>query len=390
MTVSEQNYPKSIKNLEDMLFKIQTSRGVAKKLLGIISNSDKISQKFLQGGIYSATIEFDPKIDTRKNDKAINDLDTIDLSQLIDDKKFDIIYIGDILHYTIDPSKTLNQLSFHLNEKGSLIGYLHNISHASSRVRLLDGDFNCEKIGLNEDVLHHYNLDSMLILLDSANYSLTSLYKIKDDVNIKRTDLFHYKFPLDLLDAILADHESDTLYYIFEAAPKTRVDKFTRKWTGQFSRNIVTEKLESIIESYKKIIAEKSSIIDYYHKVIKDKQISIQKIEGQEIEFNADENKEPHLLQIIEQKDILTKGLMESIDKQNTYIESLTKSIEEKDSGIKDLTKLIEDLTKLIEEKDKKIKELQEILLARSNELVKIHNSFTWKILRRLDKIRQK
>lgn len=379
MTVSDQNWQKSIKNLEDILLKIQTSHAVTKKL-GIISNYDKISQKLVQNGIYSVTIEFDRKRDERKNNKMINDLDTIEFNKLLDGEKFDIIYIGDILHYAKDPSKILNQLSVHLNEKGSLIGYLHNISHVSSRVCLLDGDFDCEKIGLNEDALHHYSQDSMLILLDSANYSLTNLYKIKDEINIKRTDLFHYKFPSDLLDAILADHESDTLYYLFEASPKIKVDKFTRKWTRQFSRNIVTEKLDSILESYKKIITEKSLIIDYYNKVIKDKQIDIKKIEEQNIDVYSDEDKESHLLQIIEQKDILTKGLMESIEQKDIHMKDLTKTMSEKDLYIKDLTKTIV-------EKDITIKELQEILFARSNELVKIKNSFTWKMLRKLDKI---
>lgn len=388
MTISNQNQQND-KELEDAILKIHGSCDGTKRTLGIISSSDMRSQRFLQNGNYSKIINVDLKEE--------RDVDSAQFGKSLEGEKFDLIYIGNLLHYTKHSINILNNLSLHLSENGILAGYLHNGSHLSVRISLLDGDFDFKKIGLGEDVLHYYTMDGMLMLFDSSDYSLNNLHKIKDKIDIKRADLFHYKFPPELFESILSDPESGTIYYVFETMPKSKINKLTRAWANQFSRNLVTEKLNSIIESYKKVISEKSSIIEYYQRVIKDKQIDIQEAEKQEIESHSDKSEESHLLQVLEQKEILTKGLMESIGQKDAYIERLTKSMKEKDLHLEDMTRSMKEKDMSVDEQVKKagdlaarIKELEAILLERSNELVKIHNSFTWRFFRKLDKIGRK
>lgn len=175
------------------------------------------------------------------------------------DEKFDIILMNDVLTYLVNPKDFLNKLVHLLTNKGKIVCSLPNIAHATNRGKILDGDFSRQQIGLNENQIQFFTLDSILSLLDNTGFSMTDLYRINKKIDLKnQTDLKSYSFPKELMDSILTDPESVPIFYVFKATINSSVDLLTRNYLNQFSKNLVTEKLKTILDNYKEEIDKKN------------------------------------------------------------------------------------------------------------------------------------
>lgn len=105
-------------------------------------------------------------------------------------KKYDYIFIGDVLEHLIDPKKTLLEIK-RVTKKNSLIFIsIPNIAHISARLELLQGSFEYQETGLFDNThLKFFTIDSIKNLISSAGYEIIDIdYSTNDlpDIIIKK------------------------------------------------------------------------------------------------------------------------------------------------------------------------------------------------------------
>jgi len=281
--------------------------------------------------------------------------------KFLKNKKYNAILIEN-LEYISNIPQLLNTLRSCLDKNGYLVCSCFNISQAKSRIKLLDGNFDYEQLGLNKNTLHLFSLETLLEFLNLGGFIVNEISRVRDSIDNKRTELIHYRYPLELLDAINSDPESHTVYYIIKANPSSNIEVSIRKWVNKFPKNIVSEKLDSLINQNKNRILEQSSLIDYLKQALADKDTHIKGLDASIKEQEAYiKNLEQAIIdkdQSNQAKDTHIKGLDASIKEQHAYIKGLDASIKEQHAYIKNLEQAIIDKDQSNQAKDTHIKGL--------------------------------
>ena len=190
--------------------------------------------------------------------------------------KFDVIVLGDFLQCIKNPVIFLKKLKDLLNPNGYLACSITNIAHAYNRIKLLNGEFAYTPNGLiNENFVKFYTLDTILSLLDDANYSITKLYREKEDLDlVHQKDIKHFTIPDELIESIKNDPESLVFQYVFSTTPKStnKLDSGIEN-QNEFSRTMVTERLRDLFRYHKE---DKPSLLHkYYEKKLQEKDSQI-------------------------------------------------------------------------------------------------------------------
>ncbi len=190
--------------------------------------------------------------------------------------KFDVIVLGDFLQCIKNPVIFLKKLKDLLNPNGYLACSITNIAHAYNRIKLLNGEFAYTPNGLiNENFVKFYTLDTILSLLDYANYSITKLYREKEDLDlVHQKDIKHFTIPDELIESIKNDPESLVFQYVFSTTPKStnKLDSGIEN-QNEFSRTMVTERLRDLFRYHKE---DKPSLLHkYYEKKLQEKDSQI-------------------------------------------------------------------------------------------------------------------
>jgi len=194
--------------------------------------------------------------------------------------KFDVIVLGDFLQCIKNPVIFLKKLNDLLNPNGYLVCSITNIAHAYNRIKLLNGEFAYTPNGLiNENFIKFYTLDTILSLLDDANYSITKLYRKKEDLDlVNQKDIKYFTIPDELIESIKNDPESLVSQYVFSAIPKsTNKLDLSIEDRNEFSRSMVTERLRDLFRYHKE---DKPSLLHkYYEKKLQEKDSQIKDLE---------------------------------------------------------------------------------------------------------------
>jgi len=167
--------------------------------------------------------------------------------------KFDVIVVDDFLQRIDSPKKFLKKLKELLNPNGYLVCSITNIAHAYNRLRLLNGEFVYTEDGLiNENFLRFFTFETILHLVSDANYSITKLYREKEDLDlIHRKDLKYFTIPGELIESIKNDPESLVSKYVFSISPASTGNSATYDYLKEFTKSLTTERLEELIRYYK-------------------------------------------------------------------------------------------------------------------------------------------
>jgi len=204
------------------------------------------------------------------------------LEDLVGSEKFDVIVLGDFLQCIKYPVVFLKKLKDFLNTDGYLVLSITNIGHAYNRIKLLNGEFVYTEDGLiNENFLRFFTFETILHLVSDANYSITKLYREKEDLDlIHRKDLKYFTIPDELIESIKNDPESLVSKYVFSTIPTSTDNSGTYDYLKEFPRSMVTERLKELIRYYK----EDLSLA--YDKKLEEKDFQIS-----ELKKELDENK---------------------------------------------------------------------------------------------------
>ncbi|MBJ6609820.1 MAG: class I SAM-dependent methyltransferase [Candidatus Thiothrix moscowensis] len=115
------------------------------------------------------------------------DLDDPHSLDALEDEKFDVITLVDVLEHLQDPAGLLRRVKPLLLDEGQLLLSVPNIAHASVRLELLRGSFQYEDSGiLDASHLKFFTVTSLQALLAEAGFVLQALeytwHDLADDV----------------------------------------------------------------------------------------------------------------------------------------------------------------------------------------------------------------
>ena len=334
------------------------------------------------------------------------------LDDLVGSEKFDVIVLGDFLQCIKYPLVFLKKLKDFLNTDGYLVLSITNIGHAYNRIKLLNGEFVYTEDGLiNENFLRFFTFETILHLVSDTNYSITKLYREKEDLDlVHRKDMKYFTIPDELIKSIKNDPESLVSKYVFSISPAS-TDSSKIDYLKEFPKSLTTERLKEFMRYYKGDLAETyDRIIDEKNKVIAELEISIDKNAGMvkglnklspETErYNREriqvmgETEQYNKDRISVQKEMI-KGLEKSKEENKEMIKGLEKSVYETERHNRDRLRIQLEMIKGLEESkveskemikglEESLKETEQYLKKTVEEWKKtvdeIYNSTTWKM----------
>ena len=172
-----------------------------------------------------------------------NNIETITKKQ-----NYDIIVLDQILEFLSNPSMFLKNISGFLSSNGIIVGCINNFLNIINRIKFLDGELDKEKLSSTTI----FSLKDILLYLSNSNLKMTKLDRIEKQITISnQIKLKNHVLPSELLNSINNDSESQTFFYVFSAILGATVNSQTRKFISEFSKNLVTEKLNDIFNQMK-------------------------------------------------------------------------------------------------------------------------------------------
>ena len=148
------------------------------KVYGVEVSDDKKEAEKILDGVYSF------------------DLDG-DWPAAIYDRKYDVIFLGDVIEHLKDPGKTLEKLRSIVAPKGRVYISTPNIAHQSIRLELLGGSFEYESMGILDNThLKYFTLNSLTNIITNAGYDLVRIDSSESDYPREVTESILEKYGL--------------------------------------------------------------------------------------------------------------------------------------------------------------------------------------------------
>ena len=297
----------------------------------LISRDDSLFDKFKLSEKNFQPCIFNDNVSDLESQSEILNISENNFNSL-QTKKFHTIILLDVLEYSQNPSVFLSNMKNFLDADGKIILNVYNVTNLLNKIKFLDNDFNSLLINF-EKKLSLYTLDELLLLFSDCDFSIKRLIRIKKEISLtNQNEIKNFVVPPELFESLLYDHEYDTFFYIFEITPNSTIQPFVRKWVTSFSKNIVSERLQFLLEELKNSYKKK-------------------------IEYHIQTNREQYAL---------IKHLEQAISEKDEYITKIIKIIKDKDAYTE----------QIIKDKDAQLDEIKQ--------------SAAFKILRSIDKLRGK
>ena len=289
-----------------------------------------------------------------------------------------------ILDFFYDPQIFLKIISDSLLDNGMIVGCVYNYSNIINRIMFLDG-----KIPENEfNKKYFLSLEDLLFSLSHSNLKITKLDRVEFEVTLSnQKELKNFILPIKLINSINNDPESQSFFYIFSAIQNFNLNPNIRKSIFNFSKNLVTEKLNDILNSSdlkneKEIQYLKQTNREQYQK------IKFNKIKKKSFNSN-DEKEEKSLNDTNDYQNHLGKEknshINDTIQDKDQYIADI---IQDKDAYLEEMKSVVQDkddyIAEVIQDKDSHI---SQIIQDKDAHINNIKNSLPFKMCKILDKL---
>ncbi len=153
----------------------------------------------------------------------IADLDFTPISELLAKQKFDVAIFGDVLEHLRNPWQILQDTHKILSEDGFIVASIPNIAHGATRLSLLKGDFEYQKMGILDSThLRFFTRYSIEKLFENTGYLVSDIERTIVPV-FEQSELIPDLNPSEFNRAILGyleeREEIETLQFIVKAFP---------------------------------------------------------------------------------------------------------------------------------------------------------------------------
>ena len=375
----------------------------SKKIL-ILSTRPKTYQDKLKNKISSLEIPEIKFNDINSIQEYLSNKNNLDI--ITKKQNYDVIILDQILDFFYDPQIFLKIISDSLLDNGMIVGCVYNYSNIINRIMFLDG-----KIPENEfNKKYFLSLEDLLFSLSHSNLKITKLDRVEFEVTLSnQKELKNFILPIKLINSINNDPESQSFFYIFSAIQNFNLNPNIRKSIFNFSKNLVTEKLNDILNSSdlkneKEIQYLKQTNREQYQKIkfnkIKKKSFNSndEKEEKSLNDTNDYQNhlgkeKNSHINDTIQDKDQYIADIIQDKDQyiadiiqdKDAYLEEMKSVVQDKDDYIAEVIQDKDDyIAEVIQDKDSHI---SQIIQDKDAHINNIKNSLPFKMCKILDKL---
>lgn len=109
-------------------------------------------------------------------DLIVGDIETMDVSQLLHNRQFDVITFADVLEHLKNPTATLHKIRPFLREGGYVLASIPNIVHTAVIYEMARGLFQYRSLGLLDDThIHFFTRQSIYDTFEKAGYLVVAL-----------------------------------------------------------------------------------------------------------------------------------------------------------------------------------------------------------------------
>ncbi len=135
----------------------------------------------------------------------------------INEERYDIIVVLDVLEHLQDPERILRLLKGLLNTSGKILLSIPNVAHNAVIMQLLDNRFDYTDLGLLDRThIHFFAYDSILKMIENAGLNISVADAINKVVNDTEIDCSFLKLPIEV-DYFLRTRKYGEVYqYLFE------------------------------------------------------------------------------------------------------------------------------------------------------------------------------
>lgn len=107
------------------------------------------------------------------------DVEEIDLTNILAEKKFDVILFADVLEHLKNPWECLKKVRPLLNADGRVIASIPNVAHASIILELFNGNFDYRSLGLlDESHLRFFTYSSIKRMFYEAGLQIIQVERV--------------------------------------------------------------------------------------------------------------------------------------------------------------------------------------------------------------------
>ncbi len=209
--------------------------GDGKRVLEIGCASGHISQHLTARGNRVTLVDIDvealQEASDRRHEAVEADLDERSLTDVLQDRRYDVVLVGSILEHLRDPVRVLRDARTFLSHDGFAIVSAPNVAHGNVRLSLLRGALDDARLGLLDNPhLRHFTLRSLRELCVRAGYRIDAVERMKVPLFFE-SDLVprvhEGDFSRDVVAEIRNDREHDTLQFVLRALPVPESEHLT-------------------------------------------------------------------------------------------------------------------------------------------------------------------
>ena len=156
----------------------------------------------------------------------IGDMEKMDFSIYLKNKKFDIFIFSDVIEHLQDPESLLKNVRSLLKNDGYVLASIPNVAYAGVIFDLLRGEFNYSKTGLlDRSHLRFFTKNEIYYLFERTGYWISHLDRVISEFpqySEFHTDLSRYS--QDIVTEILKDKEHLTYQFVIRVEKSSEMN----------------------------------------------------------------------------------------------------------------------------------------------------------------------
>lgn len=183
----------------------------------------------------------------------VGDIESLNLSEALRDRRFEIILMADVIEHLKNPSIILNDIRPFLKDTGYILLSIPNVAHGSVSLALLNGKWEYRDLGLlDETHLRFFTKESILDLMRESHFLTGRLDRTIIDPRDTEIKIDWEKYPEEVAEHLRKENpEFQTYQFIIKAYPDTDAGKISYLEDRLSDETQKNEDMETALEETK-------------------------------------------------------------------------------------------------------------------------------------------